>query len=386
MALKPTPAALLSAVLALGGCSFASDALFPSLSGPDPAGRSAQQAQQSPQAKSESGARVEAQPMAEPPALGRNSFEPSPITPGAATGTFVGAKVSQMREELRQLQGAISTQNGQLQTIRNQTVQDSQRYHGTVAAINARLQVGTTPGNPVLMQQWNGAQKELDAINEDIARMNNLSNDVAATSSMSVYLLDSVRAARGLSGAVDEDHRQLRILEDETNRTVVLIERLLTELSGDVQRQQTYTANERANLNTLALAVKNGQLYGQSLANRGMTGGAQYASLGGADLGSPNRPLVVIRFDKPNVAYEQQLYTAVSRALERRPQASFELVAVTPAGGAAGQAAIDANTARRSAEQVLRSLNNMGLPAGRIKLSAASSDQAQGSEVHLYVR
>ena len=43
------------------------------------------------------------------------------------------------------------------------------------------------------------------------------------------------------------------------------------------------------------------------------------------------RPLVVIRFDRANVPYEQALYTAVSRALERRPQALFDLVAVAHA-------------------------------------------------------
>ena len=35
----------------------------------------------------------------------------------------------------------------------------------TIAAIEARLQVGTTPGNPILVQQWNEAQSELDRIN-----------------------------------------------------------------------------------------------------------------------------------------------------------------------------------------------------------------------------
>ena len=52
---------------------------------------------------------------------------------------------------------------------------------------------------------------------------------------------------------------------------------------------------------------------------------AQASSQG---LGTARRPLVTIRFDRPNPAYEQPLYTAVSRALERRPSATFELVGV----------------------------------------------------------
>jgi hypothetical protein len=79
------------------------------------------------------------------------------------------------------------------------------------------------------------------------------------------------------------------------------------------------------------------------------------------------------------VDYQQALYAAVNRALERRPQAVFDLVAVAPPRGSAAQA-------RRNAENVMRSLSNMGLPASRVSMSAMSSAEAQTSEVHLYVR
>ena len=92
------------------------------------------------------------------------------------------------------------------------------------------------------------------------------------------------------------------------------------------------------------------------------------------------------RFDRPDVEYQQALYTAVNRALERRPQAVFDLVAVAPSRGSASQAAANTTAARRNAENVLRSLSNMGLPASRVSMSAMSSADAQTSEVHLYVR
>ena len=53
--------------------------------------------------------------------------------------------------------------------IRRQTIDHSERYHGAIAAINARLQVGTTPGNPNLVSQWNVAQAELAKIDGDVA-------------------------------------------------------------------------------------------------------------------------------------------------------------------------------------------------------------------------
>jgi hypothetical protein len=327
-----------------------------------------------------------------PPPLGTTEFQPTPPTPAAPTGTYVGAKVVQLRQDLVNMQAAITAHNTELQQLRNQTVQHSQAYWGTTAAINARLQVGTTPGNPVLVQQWNEAQAQLDRISSDVAAMNGLANKVAADSAMSSFLLESTRAAYGLSGAVDEDHRQLAILEDEVNKTVVLIDRLLNELSEDIHRQTDYVARERGNLTTLSLAIKNGELYGQSLANRAfqaapaVSGRPAPAGPSFAGPAEARRPLVVIRFDRPKVEYEQALYSAVSRALERRPDASFDLVAVTSQKGSPAEAAINATASRRNAEAVLRSLNNMGLPADRVTLSATTSATAAGNEVHLYVR
>jgi len=380
MALSKSRFLVVGLAVALAGCSFTSDALFPSLGGDDIETADTQQApaQQA----------TDGEPTS-PPALGDTNFEPGQVTPGQPTGTFVGKKVQTFRSELRALQDTIRQRNQTLQDIRNETIRDSRAYHETVATINARLQVGTTPGNPVLRNKWNVAQNQLDEINQDVSRMNQLATQVASDSAMAAYLLDSVRAAFGLSGAVEEDHRQLRILEDEVNQATVLIERLLSELSQDISRQQSYVANERSNLNTLALAIKHGQMYGPALGNQAAILGSALASQASAmepaDLQN-RRPLVVIRFDRPDVAYKQALYQAVSRAIERRPSAAFNVVAVNPSEGSAGQRALSANAARRHAQEVLRSLTEMGLPADRVRLSAMTSPNATSNEVHLYVQ
>ena len=82
-------------------------------------------------------------------------------------------------------------------------------------------------------------------------------------SSLAAYLLDSVKAAFSLQGAVDEDHRQLRQLQSDVNATIPQIDRLLGALSEDISRQSVYVGNERQNLVALSLAIKNGELYGQ---------------------------------------------------------------------------------------------------------------------------
>lgn len=409
MAFNKVRVILLGAVVLLPACSFDDDSFWPSLTGDDPSGPKpqvtsenapaqspglapttrrrapVQSAQAVPQAATApSSARLAAAPQ---PQLGTSQFQPKPVTKAQATGTFVGKKVVELRGELQRLQSSVSKHNIGLQKLRSGMVQNSQRYHGTIAAINARLQVGTTRGNPILIQQFNNAQGDLDRISKDITSMNKLATTISSDSTMSQFLSESTHAAFGVSGAVDEDHRQLAILEDEVNRTVVLIERLIKEVGDDIRRQSNYVSSERSNINVLSTGIRNGEIFGASLANRaGISGAALNGSPTRAASTSGRRPLVVIRFDRNDVKYQQAVYNAVSQVLERRPNAVFDLVAVSPNRGGPAKTALNANKSRRHAEGVLRSLVEMGLPPNRVALSGKTSGGAKTNEVHIYMR
>jgi hypothetical protein len=382
MTIKRTWSALAGAALLLAACDFTDDVLIPSLTGGSPSGGDRQvipasAAERNPQ-PTLSGA---------PPQLGQNNFQPDGVTAGQTTGTEVGRRVERLRGDLGRLQTSIGSGNQVLQELRGQTITNANNYQRLVGDIQARLQVGTTPGNPNLVGGWTQAQTTLDQISDGVGQMNSLSNNVADSSSLAAFILESVRATYGLTGAID-DHRQLAILEDEVNRTVVLIDRLLNELSEDVSRQTNYVGRERSNLTVLSLAVKNGELFGTSLANRA------FATAGPARSGAPNpvanlanrRPLVVIRFDRPNVPYQEPLFTAASEALNRRPGAVFDIVSIVPQQGTPAQVALSANQSRRNAEQVLQTLVQMGLPSDRLSLSSTSSSDVGSNEVHIYVR
>ena len=144
-------------------------------------------------------------------------------------------------------------------------------------------------------------------------------------------------------------------------------------------------------MQTLSLGIANGELYGQSLSNslfqKATTGGSSVFKKDGSSsslLGS--KPLIIIRFDRPDVQYKQALYTAVDQALEKFPSARFDLVAISNTNGNAAQLALSSAEARKNGERVLRSLQNMGLPLSRISLSTASSENVLNSEVHLYLQ
>jgi len=332
------------------------------------------------------------QPLyASPPATsGGNSIAPvATITPvsidlGNDTGTAVSKSIASLRAEISSLQGSLAQNAQRIADLRNSGADSAAAYHEAKARITTKLQVGTTRGNPELVSQWNTAQMALDQLAGNINGLNALGTAVASDSSTAHYALDQITATFNVSGAVDEDHRQLSVLEDETNQTIVLIDRLLTEVSDDVQRQTAYVANERANLTTLASAIKNGELYGADLGTPTMV--ASVAGPAGSALAYSGTPLVVIRFDHPDVDYQQILYAALNQALQTRPGAAFAVVAVSPTRGTVTAVQLAQTAAHRHAQEVMRTMTDMGVPATRLAVASATDPSATSSEVRVFVR
>ena len=318
-----------------------------------------------------------------------NGAQRAAVANTGSTGTFVGNKITAMRGDLEKLSGRIGELNNRMRGYRDETAASSQKYHALMAQMNAKLQTGTTPGNPTLVNQLKEGQQQIEVVAVNISNLNDLSSDVDAEAGTASWLLDSVRATYALIGAVDLDHVRLRALEDEVNQGVVLIDRLLNELSADVSRQTNYVNNERHNLQLMSLAIKNGELYGSSLMNRAFSQNQTRTAARVQSSPAPqstDQPLVVIRFDRPNVPYQRALYTAVSRALDRKPDATFQLVAVSPQTGTPARTALNKTAAKRNAEGVLRALADMGLPGHKVSLSATTSNDAENNEVRIFVR
>ena len=371
--------AVLSAALALlSACEYSSNAVAPSVTGTPVAGNETANTDAGPAPAAPVGVIQNADGSVTVPPLDNSK-------PDQPTGTAVGQKVVELKADLAQLQDKLSAQTARQQALHADIEQNAAAYQAITGAIAGKLQVGTTPGNPGLVQAWQEAQANLNSVEGDIGQMNALSNEVAGNAAYVAYLQDSVRAAFGVSGAVDEDHRQLRILQDQTSQTNVNVDRLLSLLSQDIARQNEFLATERSNLTTLAGGVSKGEFLGSTLASRTVPAPAQPTLPPGAGAAT-GRPLVVIRFDRPNVNYEQALYQAASKALEVRPNAAFDVVGVAPSGGTPAQVALNGDIARTNADRVVRSLLGMGLPADRVSSSQSNDPGIQANEVRIYVR
>ncbi|MDD5586430.1 MAG: hypothetical protein PHY92_05675 [Alphaproteobacteria bacterium] len=367
-----------------------------------------------------------------------SSFEGGPANDplanfGPSSGTVVGNRALELRDEVLRLRSSVNMNANEFSILRANGAAGAVQYHSTVAAITARLQNGTTRGNPILLRQWDEAESSLNEVTHSLDRLNSLQTGVSADASLASYLLESVQAGFQLSGAVDEDHDQLKLLRDEVSRQIVQLDYLSNQVTGDIQRQTAYLTTERSNLQALAFAITRGELLGNSLANRPVivnsptmlslppapapmyapapTAAPQMPVTQGkgpspmspreymqetdqpspqqsSSTGAPSagRLLVLIRFNQPTVEYAQQLSRAVSTALEREPNAEFSVIAVSPSSGTPGELATQQEAATRNAEEVKRSLIQLGLTPSRITLANSQMQSATTPEVHIYVR
>jgi hypothetical protein len=320
-------------------------------------------------------------PMAAP--VNMTGVTPVQIEPGSDTGTAVSHTIGELRSAVMGLQDKLVSDSTRLGALKAQAGQSASDYHEAKAHITTHLQMGTTRGNPELVAEWNTAQTALDTLTANINGMNALGTEIANDSSRAHYALNTIEATFNVSGAVDEDHRQLRDLQDETEQTIVLIDRVMMQVSDDVQRQTSFVANERANLTTLASAIKNGELYGAEL---GSGAAMQYAPPPGYGEMPSGAPLVTIRFDRAHVDYKQILYTALAQALQSRPGASFNVVAASPTRGTASAVQLAQSEAQRHAAEVMRAMSDMGVPSNRLGVSSTTDPSIGSTEVRVYVR
>lgn len=177
------------------------------------------------------------------------------------TGTqTVRQRIQQLRADQAALNSAIAAQQNQLAQTRSKLSADASAYSSLTNGITSRLQAGTTPGNPNLVNDWNAAQAKLDDVTLGVGTLNSLASQVTTQASVAGYLLENVRATYSVGGAVDEDHRNLRSIESETTRSMQMIDRLIGDLNAQISRENGFLARERTNLAALSYGVNLGRL------------------------------------------------------------------------------------------------------------------------------
>ncbi len=297
------------------------------------------------------------------------------------TGTFVGGKISQFRADLVSIQTAISSHNNDYLRFKDLVDEQTSIYQGLSSAIRSKLQIGTTPGNPILVGQWNDGQRALEDIQNNVNNLQIVNNRVTADFALIGHLQKAISSSFFISGAIDEDHNQLKVLGDDVERTKVLYDRLMSELENRISREISILNDERQYMKSLAVDIEVGR-FGNSISTPPSSNsvGDQSSVIKSAPL-NYDSALVILKFDDEQLDYSAGLFETISSALEQQPSVKFEIVAVSPTGGASF-----APKARKKAAEILKQITEMGVPTERLSLTSSNSSSAQAEEVHIYVR
>ena len=341
-------------------------------------------------------------------------------------GTFMKNKIANFKSEQEQLKALVDSRKTTLQEMRNETNTAVSDYRNAVSQINSKLQLGTTPGNPELMDEWKDARAKLEKVNNIAFDIKRLVADVESDQSMVDYMVGSIQASYKIRGATEDDHKQLKAIEEEAKQIGSNISIFARQLNQEAERQQAYVDAEKHNLNDVALNIKNGRLYGSSSSTDFFAnGGSMFSSdesyeafinetaqdygmqqrapqsrrpaprnrfqddeaalrparasstpVDIAPIAKSSRPIITVKFDKSSVDYAEPLYQSLSRVLERNPSATFEVSGVAPQGKSNG-------TIKKNVKDVMTTLTEMGLPASRVALTMRTDDVLV-DEVRIY--
>ena len=302
--------------------------------------------------------------------------------------TYVGQRILEMQEEFNKLNADIKQGEDNFEDLKFKGIKSAENYHSIVAAIAARLQIGTTPGNPILLNQYEQAQTELAEVGAQGQNLVDVGNQIALFSTRVSYLLEQARSAKKLRGAVDEDHRNLSSFQDTLKRRNVDVLRTLEDLNETVRRRDIFLAAERRRLTQLATAISVGESFGLGLGALGSlpaindNENTELERRSDSITVSPN-PIAIFRINEQE-NYEQNLFGAISATLDKAPKSRFTLVAVSSSAGNPSEQAERAANARNDVSKLISSLVSMGMPVDRISVSSLSVANVENTEVRLY--
>jgi hypothetical protein len=215
------------------------------------------------------------------------------------------------------------------------------------------------------------AESQLQSVSGRIGDMQSAADEFAAASARIEELRSRAQAAYNMADATDADREQLSVLEGEINRTGAVIAQAGEELGAQITRHQE-ALTRVGQSGVTAVTSPDLPIAGPILPAPGVQAG--------------QRPFITIRFDDPNAGYQSSVATAINQAMQRRPEAVFDVVAVTPDIGSAADVRRNTRAAQDSADAVLRFIIAQGVHPERTTISSTTSGAVGSNEVHIYIR
>ena len=377
--------ALFLVLTLLGGCAFAEDALWPSITGKLPAGTG------EPTPDVMAGGDTSGLPQ---PGEGRY---PAPgLSPDEEALAALGGAQQQLTVRLVDQQASLDARDGRLQALRVTQRAALESFQRRAEVINGRLVTSTAPDDSAMKAEWGRSRADLDVLEEVSSQYDQLLVENRGGAEALTALLAEIRTAQAAASA-DDARETLADVAGDTEETLAVVAALSEALTQDQNAVAARIAMASLSLDGMAAAIPDGAYFGDALGRRAQGQAAPPPADGGAQLVGVAEPLAIIRFAETEPGFEPAVFSIVYAALGRRPNAGFDLVGVSPSltdetvaeeteaqSGPVFATRLDIG--RNNAQRVRRALLSMGLPAERMTLDSIASPTAQDEEVHIYVR
>ncbi|MDZ4323314.1 MAG: hypothetical protein U1A05_04435, partial [Alphaproteobacteria bacterium] len=175
-------------------------------------------------------------------------------------GTSVGAKVTELKKTLQVIETGSASLTQSTRELYEEAITEINKYYTATGEIEAKLQPGTTPANPKLIELRNRALQQLDQIAHTIGTMNGLITGFSEASQQVKVLSSSIQATLQIPGAVDEDHANLLLMSGVLKQLEGVITQILSIINTNTQRQNEWLTAERVRFATLSSAIDRGRL------------------------------------------------------------------------------------------------------------------------------
>lgn len=94
-------------------------------------------------------------------------------------------------------------------------------------------------------------------------------------------------------------------------------------------------------------------------------------------------PLMIIRFNEQEVAFQDPLYETMTKVFKAKPSAVFDIVSVSQKSSNKDKQKHYNQVAQDNANKVIQTFNDMGMPMSRLTI-ANTSENVQSSEIRIF--
>lgn len=306
---------------------------------------------------------------------------------------YVQNSINILRTAGQDMDETLDSRNKRFAGHKEEIRSSARSYLDVIADIRATLQVGTTPGNPVLMEKLGVAASNMSSLSAEIEKLQDLSNLISKDMTQVSFLQRTVNNAMQLAGGTDEDHQNLdriRIALDKKANDLVLMQGSVNSL---IARQLGLQDIHRKEFNQLTQLIRKG-VNTHSVISRPLDAPAMTQTPGKPIKGveTPNlkvsaaAPLKPALFKmKPQERnFEQALYAVVSKAYAQDQNIEFKILGVAAVGSNVKATAANNKRARVAVDRLLEALVEIGVPASRVKTDTLADTTVQETEVRLY--